>query len=98
MNLIILFCYLVPMFAFKGEPQKICKNCKHFTKDFFTSDTFGKCKLFTRETNINDYLVDGSKPEFENYYCSTARSSDDMCGKDGLLFEKKRKTRTKTKK
>ena len=95
MKIILVFVsLLLPLFALKVEP-KLCINCKHFSKTVFDQNKFGKCKLFLRETNRNDYLVDGSKPEFEYFYCSTARSSDDMCGTDGLLFDKKRKTRTK---
>lgn len=89
MNFFVIFCSLaLPVFALKGE--NICINCKHFTKDFFNSNRFGKCKLFPRETNSNIYLVDGkSNPQTDNYYCSTARMSDDMCGIKGRLFEKK---------
>ena len=94
MNIIILFCYLLPIFALKGEP-KLCINCKSFKKDFFSDNQFGKCSLFQKESYSINYLVDGKRtiPKNEYYYCSTARGSDDMCGKDGLLFEKKRKTK-----
>ena len=86
----ILFSLLLPLYAFQGEPQKICIHCKHFKKDFFTSNTYGKCKLFPRETNSNYYLVDGkSNPVKDYHYCSTARISDDMCGIEGYFFEKK---------
>ena len=82
---------MLPVFAFMGEPQKICINCKHFTKDLFDSNTFGKCKLFPRDIKNNDYLVTGTtkKQQIENYYCSIARGSDDMCGTEGFFFEKK---------
>jgi hypothetical protein len=87
MKWILLFSLFVPIFSF--EP-KLCIHCKHFTKDFFNSNAFGKCKLFPKETNINYYLVDGkSNSETDNYYCSTARISDDMCGTKGIFFEKK---------
>ena len=87
MKWILLCCSFLSILAF--EPV-LCINCKHFTKDFFTSNTFGKCKLFPREKNSNYYLVDGkSTPETDNYYCSTARTSDDMCGTKGLFFVKK---------
>jgi len=86
----VLLTLILPLYAFQGEPQKISKNCKYFTKDFFTSNTFGKCKLFPRETDGNYYLVDGkTKPGTDYYYCSTARESDDMCGKEGFFFQKK---------
>jgi hypothetical protein len=78
------------MFAFQGEPQKLCIHCKHYTKDFLQEKRFGKCKLFPREIKNINYLVDGSKPDPQkNHYCSTARDSDDMCGIEGFFFEKK---------
>ena len=90
MKFILLFTLMLPLYAFQGEPLKICIHCKHFTKEFFNSNSFGKCKLFPRETNINIYLVDGkSNPSTDYHYCSTARMSDDMCGIDGYFFAKK---------
>ena len=90
MKLMIFLCYLViPIFSF-GE-QRICVNCKHFKKDFWSGKQFGKCALFPREENNNYYLVDG-KPSTQNndyFYCSTARGSDDMCGETGKLFSEK---------
>jgi hypothetical protein len=87
MKWILLFSLFLLVESF--EPV-ICINCKHFTKEFFNSNTFGKCKLFPKETDSNYYLVDGkSNPQTDNYYCSTARMSDDMCGVTGKLFEKK---------
>jgi len=90
MKLIIFFSLMLPIIAFQGEPQKLCIHCKHFTKEFFDSNSFGKCKLFPRETNSNVYLVDGkTNPGTDYSYCSTARMSDDMCGIDGYFFVKK---------
>jgi hypothetical protein len=91
MKLILMLSLLLPLYAFQGEPQKLCIHCKHFTKDFFNSNTFGKCKSFPKETDSNYYLVDGKpNPQIDLYYCSTARMSDDMCGTEGYFFEKKK--------
>lgn len=87
----MLLSLLLPMYAFQGEPQKLCMNCKHFKKSFLQENRFGKCSLFPRETNGNDYLVDGTKSKMDYYYCSTARISEDMCGLDGYFFAKKNK-------
>jgi len=90
MKFILVFVYLiVPIFSLKGH--KICINCKYFKKDFLSNDNFGKCALFPKEIYNTDYLVDGKriKQKNEYYYCSTARSSDDMCGKSGKQFVKK---------
>jgi len=85
---IILFSLFVPIFSF--EPR-LCINCKHFNKKLFGDNKYGKCDLFPREIINWDYLVDGSnnKPVVDYYYCSTARSSQDMCGEKGFYFVKK---------
>jgi hypothetical protein len=51
--------------------------------------------LFERIYYDDNFLVDGiiKKPEY--YYCSTARQNDNMCGKDGKLYEKKIKKNEK---
>ena len=60
---------------------KLCINCKYFISDKQT-DEFGKCSLFPKkEANIN-YLVNGIIKE-EYYFCSVARSMNDMCDKEG---------------
>ncbi len=69
------------------KEEKFCKNCKFFKKDFFTETKFGHCSRFPFQQTDN-YLVDGYKDESPiNYYCSTARSSDRMCGPEGKYYE-----------
>ena len=68
---------------------KLCINCKYYTnKSDFKSDViYGKCLLSPKKNeNENDinFLVSGEK-KFEYNYCSTSRSSEDMCGKEGKL-------------
>ena len=73
-------------------PQKIklCINCKYYKKNIFSNSEYGKCKLFVKENEDNYFLVNGiTNNNKENYYCSTARSSNNMCGKDGTFYEKK---------
>ena len=88
MKFIMLFTLLLPLYAFQGEP-KLCMNCKYFKKFFLQENRFGKCALFPRETKGNDYLVDGKTNPQTDYYCSTARLSDSMCGVDGYFFVKR---------
>ena len=86
------FILIICLFTVDSFEPVICINCKHFTKDFFNSNTYGKCKMFPRETNSNYYLVDGkSNPQIDYFYCSTSRYSEDMCGKKGQFFVKKTK-------
>lgn len=89
MRCILLFCSILSIFAF--NEQKICVNCKHFNKDFWSGKKFGKCTLFPRENNSKNHLVVGKHDiQIDDYfYCSTARSFDSMCGETGIFFEKK---------
>lgn len=79
----------VPLFAVNQE--KFCKDCKFFKKDFFTETKYGHCSHFPFQETDN-YLVDGFKDESPTsyYFCSTARSSDSMCGKEGKYYESKK--------
>jgi len=78
----------VPLLAVNQDGEKFCKNCKFFKKDFFTETKFGHCSHFPFQ-QTNDYLVDGYKDEspISYHYCSTSRSSDHMCGKEGKYYE-----------
>jgi len=79
----------VPALLMKQE--KICKDCKFFTKDFFTETKFGHCSRFLNQPT-NDYsLVGGVKDVSPTiyHYCATARKFDDMCGPEGKYFESK---------
>ena len=71
------------------EGEKFCKNCKFFKKDFFTETKFGRCSNFPLQQTDN-YLVDGYKDKspVHYYYCSTARSSDRMCGPEGRGYSR----------
>ena len=74
---------------------KFCVNCKYFIETTYLNRDNGKCSLFPNESK--DYLVSGVKKPENYYYCSTARSWDNMCGPDAKKYKKKYKTK-KTKK
>lgn len=72
------------------ENEKICKDCKFFIKHFLAEPKFGHCSKFPTEPT-NNYLVDGiSSLQTGYYYCSTARFSEKMCGREGKYFEIKK--------
>jgi hypothetical protein len=76
-----------------SNKPKFCVNCTHFRGNFFGS-RFGKCSLFPviEEIDNRDYLVNGnSKKSILDYkYCSIVRNYNDMCGKNGKMFEEKK--------
>ena len=87
MKIILLFCVSIV-----SALDKLCMNCKHFKRDIFTPSKYAQCKKFLIiDKNVN-YLIDGKrKEETKNmYYCSTARSFDNLCGEDGTGYEAKK--------
>jgi hypothetical protein len=91
MNCILLFILFTEIFSSNPIKPKFCRDCKFFTKDFFTINKFGKCSLFPKDEDEDNtyFLVDGIKPTKKLYFCSTARVYKDMCGPEGTLYVKK---------
>jgi hypothetical protein len=85
-------CSVNPVNSIKITKPNLCIDCKHYTKPFIFADkNFGKCSLFPRPDLDEYFFVVGSKSIDDYYPCCIARAYDDMCGKDGKLFEKKTK-------
>lgn len=93
MNYIALIFYsiILPLISSMQSKPKLCINCKHFIADN-NSGEFGKCALFPTITNKVKFLVNGinDKQSRNYYYCSTSRSSNNMCGEEGKYYKKKR--------
>ena len=70
----------------KQTTPKFCVNCKHFIPHEYNNE-YGKCAFFVYENS--KFLVDGIARENEYYTCSTARSSINLCGKEGTKYRKK---------
>ena len=87
---LILFFNILSAFSYNTKPN-LCIDCKFFTKEFLKDNKYGKCLVFPIENLSKDYLIDGTKntEQTEYFFCSTARSSERMCGEDGKHFEKK---------
>jgi hypothetical protein len=62
---------------------KLCIHCKHFMNQP-SGPQFGKCALFSYKEE--DDLVTGKVQETQYRYCSTARSSERLCGKKGKQY------------
>ena len=87
--LFIYFNFFITLSSIIIKP-KLCINCKFFTKDFFSSNEFGKCTLYPIQRDNIDFLVVGIKKKKNDfYYCSTSRKFNDMCGNEGKYFVKK---------
>lgn len=72
--------------SIKKPTPKFCVNCKHFINDNNGNIEFAKCSLFFREDT--SFLVSGNSTR--NYrYCSTARMSEMMCGREAKMFTRK---------
>jgi len=67
---------------------KLCIRCKHFiTNDI--GHEFSRCTALPKRTYIDmNHLVTGKTTCKDDYwYCSTARSSENLCGTSGKLFQ-----------
>ena len=53
-------------------------------------DKFGKCSLFPKEGDNNNYhLVTGDDRNTKHMYCSATRDNEMLCGKEGKMYKKK---------
>lgn len=91
-NMIAILCFIIlPIFSMKINQPKFCIHCKYYIqKDGYN----GKCSLFTKnEESDIDFLVNGKKNILDDnyiYYAATARGDENMCGKEGKYYKKKR--------
>jgi len=100
-NYIIFLFIIQKLYSLKTIPLKLCINCKYFIKGNYDTDEYSKCSFFKKKKDDDvNYLINGNqevnfwnniltKINDEFYYCSTARSCDNMCGREGIKFEKK---------
>lgn len=79
-----IICSIAPVFSLKEiTPKltpKLCINCKFYTSDSFKGTEYGRCSLFKRKGMDND----SGKDSF--LYCLTARTYEDLCGKEGKKY------------
>ena len=87
---LLFLSMILPVFSLKEIKPKYCFNCKYFMPN--TNEVkFGKCSAFPKKVNDDDFLVTGTKEDkiIEFSFCSTARSTDNMCGIEGLMHKRK---------
>jgi len=85
MRLLLLVCSMLQVTA-----VNLCIHCKFFRPGFMADKKFGECVKFPKvEDNVEFYVTGKTWPQrLDSHYCTTARSFDHMCGKEGKLFEK----------
>ena len=76
-------CYIMTVRSLKEITPKPCVNCKFFISDSFKGTEHGRCSLFKRKGMDND----SGKDSF--LYCLTARTYEDLCGKEGKKYVNK---------
>ena len=102
--LIYIFAFTIPFVTSINTPKvkkiqpKFCVNCKYFMPSG-TGNEYGKCimfPMFPTGTSNPKFLVTGNPVTIDNYYyCSTARSSSDLCGELAKKYKKVRKNAKK---
>jgi hypothetical protein len=87
LSLFPFFSILALTFSVEIKP-KFCVNCRYFIPNTDGLKTeYGKCSIFPYENS--KYLVDGIIRDTEYFTCSTARSCEKLCGKNGNRYKKK---------
>jgi hypothetical protein len=89
--LVIFLSIILQISSLNNIKSKLCINCKHFIPTI--DNKLGKCALFPTSYSKNFYLVNGIAYEEEYNYCFIARSTNNMCSKNGNFYIKKYKKR-----
>lgn len=90
--LFIISCFLLSLTnSQKSMNTKFCLNCRYFLDNSYTGIQFGKCAQFPHIIEDNSYLITGTSiyQEIDYHYCSTARNTETMCGKEGKIYKRK---------
>lgn len=85
----LIICSIIfPILSLKKTIPKLCINCNFFTNSVSNDNTHGKCVLFPQEENNVNFLVSGTEYN-DYYYCTTARTYEHLCGKEGKKYKRK---------
>lgn len=88
---LIIILYIIILTNSLKINHKFCINCKYFIQNESGNNEYGRCSLFPYDTE--KYLVTGEKKKQDYYYCSTARSYNNMCGVNATKYKKNRKSK-----
>lgn len=87
---LIMFAFLIRNNNSIAINTRFCVNCKYIIPNNDLGIEYSTCSLFENIDN-QKYLISGNSDDIERgfYSCSSARSFESMCGKDGKKYEKK---------
>ena len=85
----ICFLFLFFVLSYSMKLPKLCINCKHFINNNNNHTKFGKCALLFKYENSYSLVNGDDDIEMNHYYCNTARNHENLCGKEGKLYERK---------
>jgi len=74
---------IIPILSLKEMTPKLCINCKFYISESFKGTEYGRCSLFKRKGMDND----SGKDSF--MFCLTARTYEELCGKEGNKYVNK---------
>jgi hypothetical protein len=88
--MIYILLFLSIILSCNSLKPNFCYNCKYLIKDSENIE-FSKCSIYPIIREDHNYLVTGiiKNNEIEYTYCSIARNSDVMCGKEGKKYKRK---------
>jgi len=84
----ILLSTFLLVSSLKPKEPKFCVNCRYFLPLSDGSKLeYGRCSLFPYSSG--KFFVDGISRSTDFYSCSTARTSNSMCGNHASRYKKK---------
>jgi len=74
--------------------EKICKDCKHHIYDIHGKWKKNQHLCYARKVEEKTDIVTGEKYKTTSFlgYCHDVRDSEELCGLEGKLFEKREKS------
>ena len=85
-----MFYFILLFLLSVSNSSKLCVNCRYFMP-CDSSASFSKCSQFPLSKISTNFLVTGNPDYISSnyYYCSSARSNENMCGTNGTKYKKK---------
>jgi hypothetical protein len=84
-----LLIFILSILSLSAIKPKFCVTCKFFKQDLILGPNYGVCSKFPKYKSLDYSVINGkNKTTDVSYdYCVIARKYEDMCGKEGKLYE-----------